>query len=131
MAKAVGCEERAVTTLLTAKTGKREELLQILQSIVDEVRSDPRVLQAVVAQAIHSNDLFVMHIIWENAEGLGSYLASEGFKVMLGASSILSEPAQFSFIADETPQSARVTNKIRDLGAPGPGHVPGGTTSND
>lgn len=124
MAIPVGSEERAVTTLLTAKAGKREELLQILQSILDQVRDDPRIIEAVVAESVHGSNLFVIHLIWEDATALGAYLASEGFKIMLGASSILSEPAKFSFIADEAPQSARVTNRIRGVpasGAPLPG----------
>lgn len=128
----MGMGERAVTTLLTAKAGKREELLQILQSILDHTAQDPKAVQAVIAQGVHDDNLFIFHLIWADAVGLAGYLASDSFKVLLGASSILSEPAKFSFIADETTQSSLVTNKIRglaDLGATAPGRVAPGSLS--
>ena len=130
----VNSRERVMTALLTAKPGKQGELLQTLQSLVAQVRELPGSLSAVLGHGTEDPHLLILYLVWADMDALAGYLASDPFKILLGASSTLSVPAEFRFVADPTSVSAQVTNRVRgvepplglanpDLASGGPGNA--------
>ena len=120
--------ERVMTALLTAKPGKREELLQVLGSLLEQSRSEAGCLQALVASSVHDQNIFIVYFNWTDLTALAAHMGSEPFRVLLGASSILSVPAQFRFVADDSPFSTEATNRVRRQGeaaqiGPGPSNL--------
>jgi len=107
--------EKVMTALLTAKPDKEEELLQTLRSLLAQIREEPGNLESLVTRSVDSPHIFIVYLAWQDGETLAACMGSEAFQILLGASSTLSLPAQFHFIADPTRLSAEVTNRVRGL----------------
>jgi quinol monooxygenase YgiN len=84
-----------MTALLTAKAEKLEELSKTLQFLMTDIRSHSGCLDALVARELGDEARFVLHCLWVDRSALETYLGSEGFRVLRGASSILTGPDGF------------------------------------
>lgn len=122
-------KERAAFVLLTALPGKEEELLQILEALTWGAREMPGCLRSTLAQALREDRTFAWCLVWKDAPALAKFMTSEVFRILLGAAGTLCSPVHFRFMADETPESSEMTNRIRESAAPGLalGGVPSGS----
>lgn len=86
-----------MTALLTAKPEKKDELSQTLLTLVWKIRNLPSCLEAMAGQDLGNGPQFLLYIVWKDLASLEAYMASEEFRVLLGASSVLAGPTAFRF----------------------------------
>lgn len=86
-----------MTAVLRAQPEKREELSQTLQSLVARINDQPGCLECLAGQDLGGDSQFFLYLVWENLGCMEAYMASEGFRVLLGASSTLAAPTNFRF----------------------------------
>jgi quinol monooxygenase YgiN len=89
---------RVVTSLLTPAPDKREELLQTLRSLRDQIAREPGCVVCAVCQDIDGGDHFVVLSEWRSQAELMTHLDSEHFRVLSGASRLLGATAEFRFV---------------------------------
>lgn len=93
---------KVMMALFTAKPEKRKEFLQTLRFLVDEIRQQPGCQVCMAGQDIGEEPRFVLYLLWKDLASFEAYLASESFRVLIGASSTLSTPAEFRVIAADS-----------------------------
>lgn len=86
-----------MTALLTANPEKREELSQTLDVLVGKIRDHSGCIEGMVGQDLGNPAQFLLYLVWEQLAAMEAFLASEDFRVLLGASSILAGPTTFRF----------------------------------
>lgn len=90
-------EARVMTILLTARPGKQEELIQALESLTEEVRAQAGCQDCMIGQDLGNGSRFLLYLLWKDLASLHTYIASDGFRVLLGAHSTLADPGEFRF----------------------------------
>lgn len=93
---------KVMSALLTARPGKQEEFRQTLRSLQEEIRQQPGCLECTVGQDTTGEPQFLIFMVWQELAYLEAHLESEAFRVLLGATSVLSAPASFRFIAADS-----------------------------
>ena len=93
---------KVMSALLTARPGKEEEFLQTLQGLVAEIREQPGCLECAVGQDVSRQSRFLIFMVWKDASHLAAHMDSEAFRVLLGATSVLTAPSGFRFIAADS-----------------------------
>jgi len=76
---------------ITAKVvaGKREEFLQAIRHLIDQVRSEKGFRKASLYQDTDDADSFSLAEDWETREDLERHVSSQRFSVLLGALKVL------------------------------------------
>ncbi|HJW71361.1 MAG TPA: antibiotic biosynthesis monooxygenase family protein [Geothrix sp.] len=92
-------EEKILTALMTAKPEKRDELIQTLRLLLDEARHQAGCLDCMVGQDLGNEPRFILYLVWKDLAALETYMGSESFRILLGASSTLASPMAFHFEA--------------------------------
>jgi quinol monooxygenase YgiN len=86
--------ESVLAYLVTPAAGKRQELLQTLQSLRTEIRREPGCLQCHVCRYDDAGDRFLLLSEWESGPDLARHMASESFGVLSGASRLLAASSE-------------------------------------
>jgi quinol monooxygenase YgiN len=95
-----------MATLLVARPEKRNELVQTLEALLGVARSLPGCTDGMAAQDLDGQPRFLLYLSWDSRAARDRYTASEGFQVLLGASSVLlTEPVRFRFFQFDTPEA--------------------------
>ncbi len=94
-----------MSALLTARPDKQEEFRQTLRSLQAEIRRQPGCLECTFGQEVSGEPRFLLFMVWGSAAHLEAHLDSEPFRVLLGATSILSAPAAFRYVAADSASS--------------------------
>ena len=97
MKKVPANDVRVMTALLTARPEKLEEMIQTLDPLLDEARALSGCVESLVGQDLKGQGQFLLYLVWKDLAALESYMASEGFRVLLGASRTLAFPVTFRF----------------------------------
>ena len=84
-----------MTALLTARPEKQEELSNTLKALTLGIRAQAGCLDSLVGRDLGGDSRFILHSVWESQAALATYLASDAFRVLRGASSILTGPEGF------------------------------------
>lgn len=92
---------KVMSALLTALPGKQDELRQTLRSLQEEIRQQAGCLDCTVAQDTEGESRFLIFTVWKELAFLEAHLDSEPFRILLGATSVLSAPVGFRFIATD------------------------------
>jgi quinol monooxygenase YgiN len=79
---------------MKVRPNKRKELWQTFQSIVAEMRKENGCLDSNFYQNAENETDFFLVEAWENRKTLDDHLRSVGFKVLIGAGSLLSRPPE-------------------------------------
>jgi quinol monooxygenase YgiN len=90
-----------MTALLRAKPEKREELQQLLCSLVDGIQKQPGCLDCLVSQDLEGERRFHLHLVWRDRSSLDAFLHAEVFSILHGALKVLAEPTEFLAVAAE------------------------------
>jgi len=90
---------KVMSALLTVQPGKQEEFLQTLQSLREEIQRQPGCLECTVGQDLSGESRFLIFVVWKDLAHFEAHLDSEAFRILLGATSVLTSPAGFRFIA--------------------------------
>jgi len=93
---------KVLSALLTARSGKQQEFLQTLRSLVEEIRGQSGCLECAVGQDLSRESQFFIFMVWKDLAHLEAHMASEAFRVLLGATSVLTAPSGFRFIAADS-----------------------------
>jgi quinol monooxygenase YgiN len=90
-----------MSALLTAQPGKQGEFLQTLQSLRAEIRLQSGCLEFTIGQDTEEDSRFVIFMVWKDLAHLEAHMDSEAFRILLGATSVLTTPTGFRFIATD------------------------------
>lgn len=94
--------EKVLSALLTARPDKQEELLQTLLGLKAEIQQQPGCLDCSIGQESMGGGRFFIFMVWKDLAHLEGHLGSEAFRILLGATSVLTTPAGFRFIAADS-----------------------------
>ena len=89
---------RAMTALLIARPGAQAELLQTLQGLASDLERQPGCTACVLAQEISGGPRFLLYMSWSDLRAMRNGMASEPYRVLLGATSTLSAARGLSFL---------------------------------
>jgi quinol monooxygenase YgiN len=111
---------KVISALLTPIPAKLEEFLQTIQCLHLEIKKEPGCLDCVVGRDVDGGPRFLLFMVWRDLAALEAHMESENFRILLGATSVLSAPADFRFIAadstcaqSEKPPTARSPERTR------------------
>jgi len=87
----------AVNVLLRVRPGKREEFLQTLQSIQNNLKGEADLSKSSLYQDM--NDPNVFHLIedWATQDSMERYIRSERFSVLMGALKVLCSESEVKY----------------------------------
>ena len=97
---------KVMSALLTARPEKQGEFLQTLQSLQGEIQQQLGCLECTIGQGVGGRPEFFIFMVWKDLAHLEAHMDSEPFRVLLGATSVLTSPAGFRFIAANSPFSS-------------------------
>jgi len=87
-----------MAAMLVARQEKQEELAQTLEALLGKALAQAGCLEGMVTQDLGGRPRFLLYLSWESRDAMKTYTGSEGFQILLGASSfLLREPARFRF----------------------------------
>ena len=69
-----------VTAKITAKSGKKDEIISKAQNLIESTRLEPGCISYNLYASIEDNDTLLMLEKWENPEVLKSHMQTEHFK---------------------------------------------------
>jgi len=116
-------DRMGMAALLVAQAEKQGELVQTLSALLGEARSQAGCLEGMAAQDLGGQPRFMLYLCWQDQDALERYTGSEGFQVLLGASTtLLTEPARFRFFALGGGQSRTAPGRSLSAGAPARPH---------
>lgn len=98
----VGNGVKVMTALLTPIPEKQGEFLQTLQCLLVEIKQEPGCLKCVVGQDVMGGQHFLLFTVWKDLRSLNTHMESEHFRILVGAASVLSSPADFRFISADS-----------------------------
>lgn len=96
---------KVVTALLTPIPEKQEEFLQTLQCLQCEIQKEPGCLECVVGRDVAGGPRFLLFMVWKDLQSLDAHMESENFRILIGATSVLSAPADFRFVSADATQA--------------------------
>jgi quinol monooxygenase YgiN len=79
---------------------KRKELFQTLTSLVASIKAQKGCKRCEFCVSAEDENEFCLLGEWDNREDLDTHLASDLFKVLLGAMSLLKKPHEMSLYTD-------------------------------
>ncbi|WP_285576971.1 putative quinol monooxygenase [Geothrix limicola] len=91
-----------MSALLTAQPGKQGEFLQTLQSLREEILLQAGCQECTIGQDIGEDSRFLIFMVWKDLAHLEAHMDSEAFRILLGATSVLTSPSGFRFIAADS-----------------------------
>ncbi len=97
----------AVAYLVSPEPDKRDELLQTLRSLIDEIRQTPGCLVCSICRE-EGGDLLVVVSGWETRSDLQRHIRSEHFRILSGASRLLGASSELGFLLS-LPAEAQLT----------------------
>ena len=100
----IGNGVKAMTALLTPIPEKQEEFLQTLLCLHAEIKKEPGCLKCVLGQDLLGGRDVLLFTVWKDLRSLHSHMNSEHFRILVGATSVLSSPADFRFVSADAAQ---------------------------
>ncbi|MGZ6081420.1 MAG: putative quinol monooxygenase [Myxococcaceae bacterium] len=97
----------AVAYLVSPEPEKRDELLQTLRSLVEEIRRTPGCLVCSICRE-EGGDLLVVVSGWQTRSDLQRHIRSEHFRILSGASRLLGASSDLGFLLS-LPAEAQLT----------------------
>jgi quinol monooxygenase YgiN len=91
-----------MTTLLTPAAEKEEEFLQTLRSLRGEIGHQPGCLASLAFRDVEGHGQFALVTSWEDQAALQAHLASQPFRVLVGASQLLGASTEFRFATSDS-----------------------------
>lgn len=93
---------KVLTALLTPIPEKQEEFLQTIRSLHLAIQKEPGCLECVFGRDLSGEPRFVLFMVWKDLQALEAHMATENFRILVGATSVLSAPADFRFITADS-----------------------------
>lgn len=106
---------KVLTALFTPIPEKQEEFLQTVRSLHLAIQKEPGCLECVFGRDLSGEPRFLLFMVWKDLAALQAHMATENFRILVGATSVLSSPADFRFI---TADSAGEELEASAAGAP-------------
>ena len=99
MSPAFPNREYALAAFMTPLPGKVEELQQVLEGLAARIHLESGCLQATLSRALGEDEVLTLFTLWKDAPALARFRASDSLAILMGASGVLSAPAQRRFLA--------------------------------
>ena len=93
---------------------KRAELLQTLRSMTEEIRKEKGCISCYFYQDVENENIFSVIEEWKTQEELDSHLKSDMFGALIGAKSLLVEPADINIKAVSYTAGMEAVKKVRE-----------------
>jgi quinol monooxygenase YgiN len=93
---------KVMSALLTAQAGKQGEFLQTIQSLRKEIILQEGCLECAIGRDAEDESRFLIFMVWKDLAHLEAHMDSEAFRILLGATSVLTTPSGFRFIAADS-----------------------------
>lgn len=106
-----------LAAFLGAKEDKCEEIQQFLIGLAQEVRKRPGCLSVMASRELPLGARFLLYSVWSGAEALAGHLASEDFRILLGACQLLGKYVSFEFVSNEPGQVQKAIAAFQDATA--------------
>ena len=105
--------QMVMTATLTTKQEKKEELFQTLGSLFEGIRTQPGCRECMASQDVVGEPRFHIQIGWKDSLALETFLATDVFRILMGAMNVLAEPAEFHLVGTEDTCSLTEWNRRR------------------
>lgn len=92
-------DSKVISALLTPQPGKEGELAQTLEALAGEIQAEPACLECVIGREWTGGPRFLLFMAWRDQGALEACLASESFRILLGATRVLTHPAGLTFLS--------------------------------
>lgn len=113
-------DQEALMVRLMAKPEKFEELHQALEGLVPEISLQPGCLEAKLSwEAFGGSRFLLLYMGWRDAEAVFRHLASEEFRILLGAVRLLSVTVEFESNSAKSVQVLDAVRKVQGATASG------------
>jgi quinol monooxygenase YgiN len=89
---------KLLTVLLTAQVAKLTEFQQTLEALGRELAGAPGCLECVVTRDVAGTPRFILFLAFRDIRSLEAQLVSDSFRILRGATDILSEPAELRMV---------------------------------
>jgi len=86
-----------ITITMKARPAKRQELLQTLHELTDEMRREHGFLDARIRMNGGNNNVLTFIEEWVTQEDVNAYMGSDYFHVLRGAMKLLTESSEIEF----------------------------------
>lgn len=90
---------QVLSAQLTVQPGKQAEFRQTLLSLRKEILLQPGCLECTIGLDAEEDSRFLVFMVWKDQAHLEGHLNSEAFRILLGASQVLTLPTTFRFAA--------------------------------
>lgn len=90
---------KVMSALLTPLPYKEAEFSQTLRTLQEDIRLQPGCIECTVGRDLGGEPRFLLITVWKGRAFLEAHLESEAFRILLGATSVLTAPAGFRFIS--------------------------------
>lgn len=79
----------SLTALLKVREGAQAELVQTLRGLAQDLEQQPGCRQCLLSQDVGGGPRFLLHVAWGDPEAMARSMASEPYRVLMGAMSTL------------------------------------------
>ena len=107
--------------VLTAKPEKVGELQQALEGLTQEIRKQSGCLEARLSREVPGESRFLLYLAWKDSAALFAHLASEEFRILQGALSLLSSSAEFESLSSKSAEVLEAVRKVEGIKVVGRG----------
>ena len=86
---------------MKGRPGKRKEIMQTINGIVDQLRLRKGCLDAASYQDLNDENIFYLVEEWQTQQDMDEYLHSKLFAVLLGIKTILVETPEIKILSED------------------------------
>ena len=87
----------SVSILLKVSDSKREEFLQTIKSLVNDLKQEKGFKKSSTYQDVNNPNVFHLVEEWQTNDDLENYLKSEHFRIMIGTLKVLCEESEIRY----------------------------------
>ena len=102
-----------IRTIMNVQPEKQKEILQTLLSLIDSPKKDKGCLNYGVFCDIEDQNVFNLISEWDTRQHLDQHMRSDGFSVLLGTKSLLTEPMEIKIFTVSGTEGMEAANTIR------------------
>ena len=99
-----------VTILLRVRPGKRDEFLQALRSIQNNLKEEADLLKSSFYQDVNDPDIFHLIQEWASQNSMERYIRSDRFSILMGALKVLCSESEVKYQITSDKIGSKVSN---------------------
>jgi len=92
-----------VNVLLRVRSGKHDEFLQTIQSILGDLKTEPELKKSALYRDMNDPSAFYLIEEWATQSSMDLYLRSERFSVLMGLLKVLCAESEIKYHLNDLP----------------------------